>query len=353
MQPEGEETATTNRVELFRAVGATGLAALLDRAGKGSVRLGRKLGASNLGPATLEQLELRVTGFAQAYEQTSPGKLFRSVLAQQEEVEALLDGAQPLRQRRGLHRVAGQLSLLLGALSSDLGCYPAARAHLLTAEQLAREVGDHTLFAWVRVDQSTVALWAGDFRAALDYAQDGQRYATGGMDARLAARCEARACARMRDLGHVFEALRRGLRAMPSQPGIGEPDGWWVFTPGDLELYTGASLLWLGQPEDAEPHARQAIAWYQGAPPALQSPPELAHAQINLAVCLARQDQPDEGIRLVTDALGADREREANLQQAGEFLAALPPGHRDLPAARDLAEQLRSIRAARPAPSPG
>ncbi|MGH8886182.1 MAG: hypothetical protein ACRDYX_13580 [Egibacteraceae bacterium] len=318
------------------------------------MRLGRKLGASNLGPATLEQLELRVAGFAQAYEQTAPGRLFRSVLAQQEEVEALLDGAQPLRQRRGLHRVAGQLSLLLGALSSDLGCYPAARAHLLTAEQLAREVGDHTLFAWVRVDQSTAAQGAGDFRAALDYAQDGQRYATGGMDARLAARCEARACARMRDLAHVFEALLRAQRAMPSQPGIGGPDGWWVFTPGDLELYAGISLLWLGRPEDAEPHARQAIAWYQGAPPALRSPALHARAQVTLATCLVGQDQPDEGIQLATEALGVDRAHtEGNLKQAGKFLAALPPAHRDLPAARDLAHHLRSIRAARPAPSPG
>ncbi|MGH8886670.1 MAG: tetratricopeptide repeat protein [Egibacteraceae bacterium] len=351
-QADGEETAT-DRKQLLGALGATGLAALLDRASKGSMRLGGKLGSSNLGPATLEQLELRVASFFQDREHTPSGELFPAVLAQMEEVEALLDGRQPLKQRRELHRIVGQLSMLLGGLSHDLGDYPGARAHLLTALQLAREVGDHSLLAWVRVQQSTVALWAGDFRAALDYAQNGQRYATGAMRARLAARCEARAFARMRDLGHVFEALRRGLRAMPSQPGIGEPDGWWVFMPADLELYAGISLLWLGQPEDAEPHARQAIASYQAAPLALQSPPDQAQAQINLAICLARQDQPDEGIRLVTDALGVDREREANLQQAGEFLTALGPGHRDLPAARDLAEQLRSIRASRPGPSRG
>ncbi|MGH8896116.1 MAG: hypothetical protein ACRDZ4_03615 [Egibacteraceae bacterium] len=350
-QADGEETAT-DRKQLLGALGATGLAALLDRAGKGSVRLGRKLGASNLGPATLKQLELRVASFFQNREHTPSGELFPAVLAQMEEVEALLDGRQPLKHRRELHRIVGQLSMLLGGLSHDHGDYAAARTHLLTALQLAREVGDHSLLAWVRVEQSTVALWAGDFRGALDYAQDGQRYATGDMGARLAARCEARACARMRDLGHVFEALRRGLRAMPSQP-ADDPDGWsWVFHSGDLELYTAISLLWLGQPEDAEPHARQAVASYQRAPLALQSPPDQAQAQINLAICLARQDQPDEGIRLVTDALGADREREANLQQAGEFLTALPPGHRDLPAARDLAERLRSIRASRPGPSP-
>ncbi|MGH8901292.1 MAG: hypothetical protein ACRDYA_06315 [Egibacteraceae bacterium] len=343
---QGGEETVTDRGEFFHAVGATGLAALLERAGDTAVRLGRKLGASNLGPATLEQLELRVASFARDYEHTPSGELFPKVLAQQEEVEGLLDGGQPLRQRRGLYRVAGQLSFLLGALASDLGHYPAAQAHLLTAEQLAREVGDHTLFAWARVDQSTVALWAGDLRAALDYAQDGQRYATGGMRARMAVRCEARALARIRERGGVEDALQRAGRAMPSQAAGGEPGDWWVFTPGDLELYTAMSLLWLGQPVDAEPHARQAIAWYQAAPLALRSPFEQAQAQINLAICLVGQDQSDEGIRLVVDALEASREREANLQQVGEFLVALKPAHRDLPAARDLAEQLRSLRAA-------
>ncbi|MGH3927578.1 MAG: hypothetical protein ACRDTT_32745, partial [Pseudonocardiaceae bacterium] len=140
---------------------------------------------------------------------------------------------------------------------------------------------------------------------------------------------------------------------MPSQPGIGEPDGWWVFTPGDLELYTGISLLWLGQPEDAEPHARQAIAWYESAPLALQSPTYQARAQITLATCLVRQDQPDEGIRLAAEALEVRGEHEGNLQQVSELLAALAPAHRDLPAARDLTEQLRALRASRPALDPG
>jgi hypothetical protein len=74
---------------------------------------------------------------------------------------------------------------------------------------------------------------------------------------------------------------------------------------------------------------------------------------VRAAICLADKDQPDEGIHLVTDALQVSREREYNLQQASEFLTALKPAHRDLPAARDLAEQLRAIRATRPTPNRG
>jgi hypothetical protein len=146
--------------------------------------------------------------------------------------------------------------------------------------------------------------------------------------------------------------VERGQRMMPSQSS-GEPDGWWVFTSGDLELYTGTSLLWLGQPGDAQPHVREALSLYQAVPVALQSPADQAQAQINLAICLAHQDEPDEGIRLVTDALAVNRECECNVQQVGEFLTALRPVHRDLPAARALAEQLRTLRASRPGPGHG
>lgn len=139
---------------------------------------------------------------------------------------------------------------------------------------------------------------------------------------------------------------------MPSQPA--SDDGWWVFTPGSFQLYTGSSLLSLGDAKQAEFHTRQAMSFYETAPPSLQNPANQAQAQINLAICLVRQDQPEEGIRLATEALSVERVHvEPNLQQADELLAALPPRQRDLAAAHDLAEQLRSIRASRAAPTCG
>ncbi|MGH8885524.1 MAG: hypothetical protein ACRDYX_10215 [Egibacteraceae bacterium] len=350
-QSDGKEP-DTNRAQFVQGVGATGLAALLGQAGRASERLSRQLGASNLGPVTLEQLELRVAGFVQTYDHTPLERLFVEVFDQQEEVTALLNGAQPLAQRRGLHRIAGQLSMLLGLLSFELGDCLTARTHLLTAAQLARQVGDRTLAGWVRMNQSTVALWAGDFRAALDYAQDGQRYTGGAMSARLAVRGEACASARMDDRGGVRDASRRAERGMASQPA--SDDGWWVFTPGSFQLYTGSSLLSLGDAKQAELHTRQAISFFETAPPPLRNPANQAQAQINLAICLVRQDQPDEGLRLAAEALSVDRAHiEPNLQQAGEVLSALKPAHRDLAAAHDLAEQLRSIHASRAAPSRG
>ncbi len=102
VQSDGEEVPT-DRGEFVRGMGATGLTVMLDQSSSGAVRLARKLGASNLGPVTLEQLELHIVKFARRFGHTLNQQLFTEVQSQLEEVEALLDGPQPLRQRRQLH----------------------------------------------------------------------------------------------------------------------------------------------------------------------------------------------------------------------------------------------------------
>jgi tetratricopeptide (TPR) repeat protein/transcriptional regulator with XRE-family HTH domain len=348
--------AATNRSQFLQRLGASSMAVLLDRAAKESAHLSQRLEESNTGPATIEHLQLRVAGFVHSWEHTSSEQMFAEVLDQRRQVAALLKGRQPLTQRCQLHRIAGQLTVLLAGCSFDLGKYPATYAHCLTAEQLARETGDDALLACVRVWQSTAALWDGDPRMALRYAQDAQQHApTPAARALIAVRCEARALARMRDRGRAFDAVRRARRDMSSEAASDDPDEvWWLFSPGALELYTGITLLWLGRVDQAEPHARQAIAYYQTAPRALASSANQSQAQINLAICLVGQDQPDEGIKLASEAIGLHRgDLEANLQQAGEFLAALKPAHRTLATAREFAEQLQALRATRPTVNPG
>jgi hypothetical protein len=353
-QSDGEDT-TTDRSQFLQGLGASSVSVLLDRASRASARLSRRLEASNAGPVTIEHLQLRVLSFVQGWEHTPAKQLLAMVFDQRQEVEKLLEGSQPFGQRCQLYRIAGQLTVLLAGCSFDLGDYPATYAHCLTAEQLAHEIGDHRLLAIVRMWQSTAALWNDDPRMALHYAQDAQRHApTQAARAQIAVRCEGRAYARMADRWGALDAVRRADRAMPSEAISDDPDdAWWLFSPGALALYTGITLLWLHQADQAEPHARQAITCYETAPPALQSSSNHAQAQINLAICMAHQNQPDEGLQLVSDAVGSSRgDVEANLRQAVEFLAALNPAHRNLAAARDLAEQLHAIRALHPITNP-
>ncbi len=349
-KPDGEETDTDRR-HLFRAAGATGVGVVLEQTGLASMRLSRRIEESNVGPLTLHQLEQGVAGLLAKLQHTPSCQLLRRASVLRDEVAIILEGRQTLAQRLALYRIAGQLSMLLGGMSFELGDYPVAYAHLLVAERLAREVGDHGLLASVRVDQSTVALWDEDFPMALSYARDGQRYAANGAQrALLSVRCEARALARMSDRVGTFEALGRAERALPSQPPVDDLYGaWWSCSPGDLELYTGISLLWLGQPEDAATHARQAVAYYQTAPVPFQFLANQAQAQINLAICRVHQGHPEESIRLATDALALTRGAiDPNLKQADELLATLALRHRDLPAARDFADHLHTLRVGNP-----
>jgi tetratricopeptide (TPR) repeat protein len=304
---------------------------------------------------TIEHLQLQVTNFVHTWEHTPNERMFREVFDQRQQVAALLEGRQPLAQREQLYRVAGQLTVMLAGCSFNVGDSPAAYAHCLTAEQLAREVGDDRLLAYVRMWQSTAALWDHNPRMALRYAQDAQRYApTPAARAQIGVRCEARALACMADRGSALDAARRAWRVTLAEAASDDPDEvWWLFSPGALELYTGITLLWLDNADQAEPHARQAITYYQTAPPALASSANQSQAQINLAICLVGQDQPDEGLKLASQAIGLDRgDLEANPQYAGEVLAALKPAHRTLPATREFADQLQALRAARSALSP-
>ncbi|MGH8903041.1 MAG: hypothetical protein ACRDYA_15550, partial [Egibacteraceae bacterium] len=137
-QSEGEGTAT-NRIRFLQRLGASGMAVLLDRASKESAELSHRLEESNAGPVTIAQLQLRVARFVQDWNHTPNEQMLGEVLDQRRQVAALLEGRQPLKQRVQLHRIAGQLTVMLAGCSFNVGDYPATYAHCLTAEQLARE----------------------------------------------------------------------------------------------------------------------------------------------------------------------------------------------------------------------
>ncbi len=95
-------------------------------------------------------------------------------------------GAVPLR--RAAVRATWSSVLQLGELDR-------AQAHCITALQFAEDIGDHALTAFVRSTQSVIALLSGNPWQALQYAQEGQRYAKKGAElARLS--CGRGPCAR-------------------------------------------------------------------------------------------------------------------------------------------------------------
>ena len=169
-----------NRRQWLRGTAAVGTAMLLAEASPGdnggrsedgtigqlladataeSVELSRQIEASDLGPATLEHLDLAVERLGLVYMTTPPGLLLDEIRWYRRRAVEVLGGRHTLAQRRRLYVAAGWLTGLLGHLSFDLGDYQAARAHCVTAWQLAEDAGERELAAWVRNIQAMVALY--------------------------------------------------------------------------------------------------------------------------------------------------------------------------------------------------
>lgn len=188
--------------------GAQGLSPTLE-----SVELLRRAEASDLGAGALEQLEDLVEQLGVEYFAVPPAQFRETVLSWRRYVGRLLEGKLTLGERRHLYAVAGWLSGLVAEASLALNDH--AEPHCATALSLAQEVGDTRLAGWVRGTQAQVALYAGDPRDAVAFAQAGRQVAPIG-SAALVRVCalEARAHARRGDLAEAEHGLSRAVQAL-------------------------------------------------------------------------------------------------------------------------------------------
>jgi hypothetical protein len=135
----------------------------------------RRTAASDLGTGALEQIEELVERLGEEYFAVPPAEFREKVLSWRRYVTGLLDGRLTLRERRHLYAVAGWLSGLVAEASLAVG--EQAAPHCATALSLAQEAGDTRLAGWVRGTQAQIALYAGDPRDAVAFAQAGRRVA--------------------------------------------------------------------------------------------------------------------------------------------------------------------------------
>jgi hypothetical protein len=185
----------------------------------------RRAEASNVGPHTIEHLELAIADMAAGFAHTPPAELFPTARWYRQKVACLLDGQHTLRQGRDLYRCAGQLSIVLGWLSHDLGHAVAADAYCLDAWDAALK--------------------------GLRHAPEGSAAAT-----RVCAQL-ARAYARIGNYDHFTDALHT-TRTHLDQLTTQDPTLFSADT-GRLASYAASSYIWLGQPNQAVRYAKEAI----------------------------------------------------------------------------------------------
>ncbi|MGH3903408.1 MAG: hypothetical protein ACRDTE_04330 [Pseudonocardiaceae bacterium] len=287
-----------------------------------SVELLRRVEASELGSGTVEQMQELVERLGVDYFTTPPAQFRETVLSWRRYVARLLDGKLTLRERRDLYAVAGWLSGLIAEASLALG--DAAGPHCATALALAQEAGDTRLAGWVRGTQAQIALYAGDPRDAVAFAQAGRLIAPTG-SAALVRSCtqQARASARLGDHGGTRIALDAGEDAWNR---LSQPLARSIYSFGAsyLPYCAATAFVWLDDSTNALRSASEAIEATNGTG---EPPVGRATSRIDLAIALVQDSEVEEASAIGLQALDACTQRVTLIarRRVEELLVALQP----------------------------
>lgn len=304
-----------------------------------SMELIRRIAASDLGSDTLDQLDEVVERLAVEYFTVPPAEFHGRVVTWRRYATSLFDRRATLRERSRLYAVAGRLTGLLAEVSLALGAD--AEVHCATALSLAQEIGHAGLAGWVRGTQAQVALYAGDPREAVAFAQAGSEVAPVGSAASFrACALEARALARTGDRAATDRGFLRAEQALDARTDT-QVGSLFSFDAPYLPYYAGTAYGWLGDGPCARAWATQAIELCDADPKAW--PVARTSARIDAAVALVRSGDLDSAIATGCDAIEiwSQRPTQPAKQRIEELLGAAEPFREH--AVDDLAERWRSV----------
>lgn len=225
---------------------------------------------------------------------------------------ALLPDARTPDQLRDAVLAIGYQSGVLAYLALDVGLVSSALAHADLAWNAAERAGSDQLRAWARGTQSLIARFAGDYRPALQYAEDGLRYATSGTAATRLWCGIAQCYANMADAPAARRALNRAASALESARGVDELPGLFGFSPAKLAYYSGSSLIWLrGQSDNrrARAQAHEAIRLWRASGPEDRSLADEALAHVYAATAALAIGDLEAAVADLEPILGLPPER--------------------------------------------
>jgi tetratricopeptide (TPR) repeat protein len=288
-----------------------------------ALELTRHATASEIGTATVEQIEQAVDGLAVAYPGTPPAVLLARVRAHLGYVTGLLDRRATLAEHGRLLVAGGWLSLLAATCLIDLRRRAAALAHLRTAAQIAKETGHAEIAAWCLETRAWQFLTDGDYPRAAQLAQAAQRAApkTGSVLIQATAQ-EGRAWARLGAAAETRDALARTEKLVSPLPQPDQPEHHYKYDPAKADSYVATTLSWVGDPA-AEKHARQVLARMEAGTDGLPRPRRAALARLDLALSLANGGRPDEAAATVMEAVTSGLLSPSNYWRAEEVIMAV------------------------------
>ncbi|WP_370933939.1 helix-turn-helix domain-containing protein [Amycolatopsis sp. cg13] len=299
-----------------------------------ALELSRRVAASDVGHATLCQLEAIVDDLAIAYTTTSPSTLAPRIRGYIDYVTRLMDARMTLSEHRRLLVVGGWFSLLSATVHIDLDNTSAAQARLRNAHNFANDATHDEIHAWGYETEAWQLLTNKDYVGALDLSRRAQAFAPRGSSIEIQASAqEGRALARLGDRREMYTVLSRVAALVSPLKVPHRPEHHYRYDPNKSVAYMATTLAWAGDPA-AETFAREIIRRLERQAPDGKWPRRVASANLDLALALIATDRLDEAVSATHSALASGRVVPSNYWRAAEVVESVEA--RKMREARDL-----------------
>jgi hypothetical protein len=304
---------------------------------------------TNVGEATLEQLDADVFRIANDYVHVPPLPMVIEMLRVRRRVYRLLQGHQKPTDTTQLYLLAGILCGLLANASTDLGYHPAAAEQARAAWAYAEITGHNGLRAWTRGMQALIEYWSHRPRQAARLAQGAQRFADSTTAKVRLFTIEARMWARLGNLEQTHRCIRAATQARETTTTDtlhDEIGGVFGFTHAKNHYYAGATYIHLGQADLALNATRQAIDLYTNGPTDQRSYGAESLARIDSAMAHLLKGSLEGAIDALQPVLALPVDK--RIAQLNERLTGLRhriayPAFRDAQEAHDLDERIEEF----------
>lgn len=301
---------------------------------------------TNVGEATLEQLDADVFRIANDYVHVPPLPMVVEMLRVRRRVYRLLEGHQKPADTAHLYLLAGILSGLLANASTDLGYHDAAAEQARAAWAYAEITGHNGLRAWTRGMQALIEYWSERPRQAARLAQGAQRFADSTTAKVRLFNIEARMWGRLGNLEETNRCVRAAAEARETTIADtlhDEIGGVFGFNHAKGHYYAGATYIHLGHADLALNATRQAIDLYTSGPSAQRSYGAESLARIDSAMAHLLKGSLEGAIDALQPVLALPADK--RIAQLNERLTGVRhriayPAFRDAQEAHDLDERI-------------
>ncbi|WP_245572461.1 helix-turn-helix domain-containing protein [Actinokineospora enzanensis] len=299
----------------------------------------RRLGRSDVGARTVEQLQIVTEDLCCEYAWREPTQLKADARRCLRGISNLLAGACTLGEHRELLVVAGWLLLLTGCVEYDIGNHRQAELDRAAAFWLGEETGHGEIVAWAFEMSAWFALTQGRLDGVAPTCAAGTNAAPHASVAVQLQAQAAKAAARMGQREQVMRILDRGFTLLGEHDRPARPDNHFVIDPSKWDFYAMDCYRIAGEDRRAAEHAREVLRLSRRADGTERSPMRATEARLTLAVVAVRQGDLAEAAEWTTAALAARRKSVDSLVMvAGEVVAETRRLFGDDPVARAVVE---------------